>query len=206
MSDQDSDDGTDDRRPIGASTDGHWIDGPVLDATLPDPVAAALGRFAGTGPVDSVGAWAEDLRRRVGGSLGVDDLCHADAPSPHRGTLDGEVHHFRCFYDAVALAALADERVRIRTESPGGSAIEATATPEGDLSVDPAGAVFSLGVDETAAPDGTPALEDAYAAICPYVRAFPNRQAYHDWRATVPAATVAMPLDGATALAAALVE
>jgi hypothetical protein len=38
------------------------------------------------------------------------------------------------------------------------------------------------------------------------VKAFPDGDAYEEWAETVPAATVAMALDGATEFAAVLVE
>ncbi|AUX07828.1 alkylmercury lyase [Halalkaliarchaeum desulfuricum] len=112
-----------------------------------------------------------------------------------------------CFYDAVILAALSDREVDIRTESPDGTVIEARAVGSDQLTVTPGGAVFSFGIDEgvNPPPDGGPTLEQGYAAICPYVKAFPSREAYRRWAETVPAATVAMPLSGATELAGELV-
>jgi len=180
-----------------------------LAAELPDDLREALGRLLGEGPVDSIGEWVEQIRRRTGGgTIDIDDLCHADGETPHRGTLDGETYHFLCFYDAVVLAALSDDTVDIRTESPDGKIIEARATGTEVSSVSPREAVFSFGVDASVVPpaDGTPTHTDVYAAVCPYVRAFPGWAAYERWAGSVDAATVAMPLQDGTGLATALVE
>ena len=181
----------------------------VLDAALPDDVARLLGRLVGDDPVETLGAWVAEVRHHTGGgSIAVDDLCHTDVDSPHRGELDGETYGFRCFYDAVVLAALADEPVDIRTESPGGVEIDATAAGTDDLRVAPPDAVFSFGIDAAVEPpdDGTPSASDVYEAVCPYVQAFPDAAAYESWAESVEAATVAIPLGGTTAVAAALVE
>jgi hypothetical protein len=153
--------------------------------------------------------WLAQVRRLTGGgSITVEDLCHADDETGHRGEIDGETYHFRCFYDAVALSGLAETPVDIRTESPDGTVIEAHAIGTTDLTVTPEEAVFSFGVDEAveAPADREPSVEDVYASVCPYVKAFPDRKAYERWEKTVPAATVAMPLAGATEIASRLVE
>lgn len=192
------------------STTDRWItEASVLDAELPDDVRVTLGRVLGEEPVETVNDWIAEVRRKTGGgSIAVEDLCHADDETGHWGEMDGERYHFQCFYDAVALSAFAETPVDIRTESPDGTVIEARATGTTDLTVTPEEAVFSFGVDEAVEPpaDGEPSAEDIYAAICPYVKAFPNPEAYERWAETVPAATVAMPLAGATGIAGRLVE
>jgi len=192
------------------STTDRWIgESSALDAELPDDVGALLGRVLGGEPAETLNDWLTEVRRRTGGgSIAVADLCHADEETGHRGEMDGETYHFQCFYDAVALSGLAETPVDIRTESPDGAVIEARATGTSDLTVTPEEAVFSFGVDEAAAaPENREAVvEDVYAAVCPYVKAFPNREAYERWAETVPAATVAMPLAGATEIASRLVE
>lgn len=190
-------------RFLGESRSGS----PFLEAELPADLRTALGRFLGIGPVDTLGEWAAACRRRVGGgSIGLDDLCHSGSATNHRAELEGETYHFRCFYDAVVLAALADAPVDVRTESPDGTEIEARAVGTEELTATPADAVFSFGVAADAPADGDPTLEDVYEAVCPYVKAFPTRDAYEEWARDVPAATVATSLAGATDLAAALVE
>jgi hypothetical protein len=187
-----------------------WLDdGSSLDAELPEDVGMVLGRLVGEQPVETLGDWLAAVRRRVGGgTIATDDLCHADAETGHRAEMDGETYHFQCFYDAVVLSALADSPVDIRTESPDGTTIEAHTTGTSGLTVTPESAVFSFGVAESAEPpaDGEPSHADVYAAVCPYVRAFPDADAYARWAATAPAVTVAMPLAGATDVAEKLVE
>ena len=140
------------------------------------------------------------------GAIAIEELCHIETETGHWGVLDGDRYHFACFYDAVILAAMVDEPVEIRTESPAGKVITARADGSTGLTVSPSDAVFSFGIDDTVASTGdVPTLEDGYAAICPYVKAFPDPESYERWDGTVPALTVAMPLAGATDLAAALV-
>ncbi len=190
------------------ATTARWLgETGYLTATLPDDLRRALGRLLGTEPVDSIGEWIWEVRGRIGGgSIGVADLCHADGETPHRGTVDGETDHFQCFYDAVVLAALREGTVDIRTESPEGTVVEAR-TDGANLRVSPGSAVFSFGVDAAVEPPiGVgPTHADVYGAVCPYVKAFPDRAAYERWAKPTDAATVAMPLAGATELASALV-
>lgn len=181
----------------------------VLDAELPDELRTRLGRLIGDTSVTTFADWVSEIRRFTGGgAISIEDLCHSTTETEHWGEMGGERYHFLCFYDAVILAALADQPVDIRTTSPDGTVISATAVGTEDLGVTPEDAVFSFGIDdEVEAPDdGEPSPADIYAAVCPYVRAFPGPSAYETWAQRVSAATVGMPLDGATEVAAALVE
>lgn len=190
-------------------TGGRWLEGSnVLDARLPAGLQSALGRFVGKESVDTLGEWTMDIRRLTGGgSIDVEELCHASAETDHWGEVGDERYYFQCFYDAVILAAFENRSVDIHTVSPSGTVVEARAVGSDKLSVSPEESVFSLGIDENGGEQsgGNPTLEDGYAAICPYVRAFPNRDAYEQWADRVHAATVAMPLAGATDIASALV-
>lgn len=186
--------------------DERWLGGEdPLAAPLPADVQRGMERLLPGESVATLGDWVGGLRRATGGgAVAVEDLCHADGETPHRGTLDGETHHFRCFYDAVALAELADAPVDVRTESPDGTVVEARATGDGDLSATPADAVVSLGIRQDVGAVEDPTLADAYAAICPAVKAFPDREAYERWAADAPVATVAMPLSAGLCVATAL--
>ncbi|WP_339105273.1 organomercurial lyase [Haloterrigena salinisoli] len=202
--------GTDDRTREPDSTTDRWLsDVPVLETQLPSDLQTALGRLLGAEPVETLEEWIAAVRRRTGGGpIAVDDLCHAGEETAHWGELDGTRYRFRCFYDAVLLSALAERPVAIRTESPDGTVIEARAAGTTGLTTTPETAVFSFGVDDSVEPpsNGEPSHADVYAAVCPYVRAFPDREAYERWADSVSAATVAMPLEGATELAAALTD
>lgn len=188
---------------------GQWIgDVSVLDVELPRDLQLALGQFLGSKSIDTLGEWATELRQHVGGSISIEELCLSSDQTDHWGSVDGDQYYFACFYDAVILAALSDRSVDIHTESPDGEVIEAHATGSSDLTVTPEGAVFSFGIERTVdSPSGDgPTLEQGYASICPYVKAFSDFGAYERWAKRVPAATVAMPLSGATELAAELVN
>ncbi|MBX0298159.1 organomercurial lyase [Haloarcula nitratireducens] len=185
----------------------YWLGEATLDQQLPAELQTALGRFVGVESVETLADWAEQIRQQVGGgAIDVEQLCHTDEDTVHWGVVDGERYSFQCFYDAVILAALEAEPVALHTVSPDGVAIEAHVVESEELSVTPDTAVFSLGIASDAGErsGGTPTLQDGYAAICPYVKAFPDREAYEAWAGDVPAATVAMPLSGATAFARAL--
>lgn len=182
---------------------------PTIDATLPAEVRTTLGRFLGEDSIETLGDWIEECRRRTGGGpIAVEDLCHASEETSHWGEIEAERYHFLCFYDAVVLSALVDEPVDIHTESPDGTVIEAHAVGTDELSVTPETAVFSFGIGQDVEPPSevVPGLEDVYSAVCPYVRAFPNREAYERWAKTVPAVTVALPPEDATEMATRLVE
>lgn len=174
-----------------------------LEVTLPEELRTALGRFFDRDSVPTLAAWARTVRRQVGGDLTVDELCTTDRETGHWGTVGGDRQQFLCFYDAVILAALSDQPVDIHTESPEGTVIEARANGTETLDVTPESAVFSVGIERETV-EGDPSLEDAYAAICPYVKAFPDEESYRQWASTVSAATVGLELDGATEFAAAL--
>ena len=194
----------------GETTGPRWMtDTPVLETQLPEDVQRLLGRLLGEGPVATLDEWIGAVRRHTdGGPIGTEQLCHAGTPTPHWGELRETRYHFRCFYDAVVLSALVDEPVNVKTESPDGAVVLAEAVGTDALEVTPETAVFSFGVDEAVEPPGSdgPSAVDVYAAVCPYVRAFPHPDAYLRWADDVPAATVAMPLDGVAEVAAALVE
>lgn len=179
----------------------------LLETPLPADLQTALGTVLGVDEVATVGAWVDAVRRHTGGgSIAVEDLCLTAAETEHWGELDGERYYFRCFYDAVLLAALADRPVDIRTVSPGGTVIEAAALGSDSLAVDPSTAVFSFGVIEGVEPpvDDGPTHERIYEAVCPAVRAFPEREAYERWTDGTAVVTVGAPLSDATALATAL--
>lgn len=196
---------------IGTSsrTEQWRVDDSVLTTELPEELGLALGRFLGIESVDTLGGWVTAVQYHLdGGALTVEELCVTQDETEHWGIVDGERYSFACFYDAVILAALVEDPVDIRTKSPNGSVIEARAIGTDELTVAPDNAVFSFGIDEDVTPPSRngPRLESGYAAICPYVNAFQNQRAYERWARSVHAATIAMPLAGATELAAALVE
>lgn len=186
-----------------------WIGGgSVLDADLPRDLRLALGQFLGLESIDTLGEWTSEVRHHVGGSISIEELCLTSEQTEHWGTVDGDRYYFACFYDAVILAALSDRPVDIHTVSPAGDIIEARAIGSSELTVAPEESVFSFGIEKSVelSSDDSPSLEQGYASICPYVKAFPDFVTYERWAKRAPAATVAMPLAGATELAAELVR
>jgi hypothetical protein len=167
-----------------------------------------MGQFFGEESVETLADVAAAMRDATGGgSFAVDDLCHATAETPHRATMEGETYHFRCFYDGIALAHLADEAVEIRTESLTGEPITVQASPS-DIDVSPSEAAMSFGIaaDAETPPSGGSIQEAAYEAFCPYVKAFPSRETYERWADNADAVTVGMPLASGVSFAAALAE
>ncbi len=179
-----------------------------LEAPLPADLREDLAELLDREDIPTLEAFAGALRETFGNrAVEADDLCFTDEPTPHRATVAGETYTFACFYDAVILAALRERPVSIRTESPDGTVIEATADGQGRLAVEPASAVYSFGVDPSVtAPGEGLTLERGYEAICPFVKAFPNAATYHDWRNRHAVPTVALSLSDATDLAGLLVD
>lgn len=175
-----------------------------MTTAVPPDLRAAMGRFLGRESVGTVEEFLVGMRTELPGvSLEISDLCHADGPTGHAGITDDETYHFQCFYDAVVLAQLSEQPVDIRTEAPGGTVIRARASGSGDVTTAPESAVMSFGLRRDVAPpeSGSPDIEAAYGAICPFVKAFPDRTVYEEWAETVPAATVGLSLADATGIA-----
>lgn len=180
-----------------------------LDQPLPSALREQLGQLLTDSSVETLGGWVEEVRARTGGGpIDVEDLCHADDETPHYGVTPDETRHFQCFFDAVLLTGLLDDPVDVHTVSPGGTEIELAAVETDAMTVRPESAVFSFGISDSldVSPACEPTHQDVYAAICPYVRAFPTASAYREWAAEAAAQTVALPLTDARSLAARFVE
>jgi alkylmercury lyase len=197
------------REPDAPETDAgaRWLDErPALDGSLPSDLARLASEFYGVGDVETLGDYATATRAAADGNIEVADLCHADGETPHRATTNGETYHFQCFYDGVVLARLRSEPVSIRTESPGGSVVELEVAADGSVTDAPSAAAMSFGIaPEAVTGDGEPTPEEVYGAVCPYVKAFPSREAYEGWAAATDAATVGLPLTAGLPVATALV-
>lgn len=188
---------------------------------LPDPFAERFARVLGREEppatlADWTGAIAAFFADR-GVSIGLDELCNAEA-SRHRATVGGETRHFRCVLDPLLLPFLEEtpDRVAVTSLSPreerpvevelrrNGDATDPAS--EVDVDARPTDAVVSLGV----ATDGPPATEReqplaAHELFCPYVNAFPSRDAYEAWAdETDEAASTAITVEDAAAVASRL--
>lgn len=202
------------------TADDRWLTEPVMNAPLPLDMKHNTSQFFGRG-IDTLDAFAESIREVTEsdggggdgsscGSFAIDDLCHVEAETPHRATTADQTYYFRCFYDGIILAYLADEPVEIRTESPVGKPIEMRASPNGTIDATPSGAVMSFGIAtdvEPSADDTDPTVgEIVEMVMCPYVKAFPTRDAYAYWAEGSDGATVGMPLAASVPFAAALTK
>lgn len=187
-----------------ASREKRWLGSePVVDEPLPEDFRVATGAFVGAESVETLRDCIEGFQRLIVGE-DVEDLCHVEG-SPHRGVIDGETYCFKCFFEALVVAELKRARTEIRTESPEGTAIEAVASGHGDVTVTPEEAVASFGVTTEFEPPDDGIDVDGSRVFCPYVRAFPDREAYERWADEVPAATVAMDFEAAIEVAKAFV-
>lgn len=177
-------------------------------APLPSALRSTLEEFLGYDGITTVEDWANAIKTTFGNpALTLDDLCFVDATSPHQAVMDGTVHDFACFYDAMILSALTDRQVQIRTASPFGETIRARCDDQ-TVGVDPPTAICSFGIERDAVPaePGNPTLEDGYTAMCPYVRAFPTDRAYRFWAVGVPATSIALSVSDGLAFAERLVR
>lgn len=126
----------------------HWlVERPVTTAPLLQEVGQRMIQFFGAGSIETLIDVAAAIRDAIGGrSLAIGDLCHVGTETPHCTTMAGETYHFRCFYDGIALAQLADEPVGIRTESLAGERVTVGTAPDGDIDVTPPDAAMSFGI------------------------------------------------------------
>jgi hypothetical protein len=178
----------------------------VKTAELPEAVAENMSRFFDESIQRFDGMIAAFRNVVEGDGIAIDELCHVEGETPHYAQTDDQTYNFRCFYDGIALAYLVDEAVEIRTVTPTNKSVEIQASPESEIDVTPSDAVMSFGVaTETDVPlENTPAAEDVYGAVCPYVKAFDTRHEYERWAADVAATTVGIPLESGVPIAAAL--
>lgn len=208
MTDGGSETARDDRgRPRTANSDTD--DEPVTDRAVPDDVGRALGELFGTSAPASFGDWVEEIHDALAEAEWwpprMRDLCH-DTDGKHLARTQSQSYRFTCVLDAFALHALVDEPVTVESSVPGGGEVALEMTDEG-VSADPATTVLSFGaaVDPDLPDERSPAV--AYGQTCPYIHAFPTREAYESWDESTPdgVTTVVSPA-AARDLAAALVE
>lgn len=118
-----------------------------------------------------------------------------DSPTRHELRFNDRIEHVPCLLDALFVARLVDgDAVEVRSTPPdSGDPIEFTLT-DGDMTVDPADASTSIGFSRDDATDWSPEfLEEALndtdfdgLPTCDLINAFPDANAYEDWRATIP--------------------
>lgn len=190
------------------TTGGRWLEaGSVMSGSLPADLAMVAGEFYGVGRVETLDDFVDASRAMADSDLSVEQLCHANGETPHRATTTTETYRFQCFYDGVVLAHLRSEPVDVRTVSPSGVTVEMDVSSDGSVDVTPTDAAMSFGIAPDATPlDDDPTPEDLYGSVCPWVQAFPSRDAYEGWAAATDAPTVGLPLAAGTPVAAALTD
>ncbi len=159
----------------------------------------------------TLGEWVDLTARRLDAAdveVGIEQLCVTD-DAPHRVRLDGETYHFACVLDTVLLPFVIDHpgTVTVRTRSPErGTVIEAEVSTD-HVTVDPSGAVMSLGIGRARPDRENGPLDGADAAVCPYINAFVDEAAYRRWASEADdAETMAVPFERGFQLAGALAD
>ncbi|NHN60490.1 MULTISPECIES: organomercurial lyase [Halorussus] len=189
----------------------------VLDRRLPSEIADNLRSLFGTDDrPETLGEWTDAVAAAFGDDWppALADLCHDDE-GRHRAEVEAatgtETYRFVCVLDAFMLPFLpevrgdGDRTVAVRSEGPETGETVASRVTRERIETDPADAVLSFGVAETD-PDAAVTPEATYGALCPYVHAFPDGDAYRRWAERTDAPTTALPLSDGLALVRALVR
>lgn len=189
----------------------------ATDAIDDEPLPPELGAkfeiaFGMDEAPDTFGEWIDALATgatEAGLEVELEALCVAEE-SGHVAAVGDERHHFHCVMDTFLLPALLEEdRIEVTSTDPlDGETVAFTVTETG-VEATPEGAVVSFGVHRDVEPPQGEAFdpEVAYARVCPYINAFPSRDAYERWNEeTEEAVTVALPVERGFDLAALLVD
>lgn len=181
----------------------------IEDRQVPPGVAEGLQTLFGTeNRPETFGMWTNAIAETFGDEWppNVDMLCHDDG-GIHRAETADETYRFTCVLDAFLLPFLTEETVEVHSADPlTGEEISATVSRDG-IDTDPEEAVMSFGVavrDGNEDAELTP--ERLYGALCPYIHAFADREAYEKWDAESDGVTTAMALLDGFELARALVR
>lgn len=200
-----------------ATTDGGPAGGAaVLDREVPEHLAERLSTvfdWEVRTYDDWLGAAAAAFGESDDRSVSAADLCHTDE-SEHVARVEGETHAFLCPLDAFVYPGFVEAPATVETASPAGTTLTMAVGPDGEvelLDADPEEAVVSVGAP--ADPGSTGCCAECstgavYEAVCPFVRAFPDRASYEAWAEgeASEAATTALPFGDAVALTRTLVD
>jgi hypothetical protein len=149
------------------------------------------------------------VRRRLDGAppgtgaLSVEDLYEVDQ-SPHAVRVGDGTHRVRSVLDGYVLPALDPRPVEVRTSDPRTGADVTVTVGEGDATVDPAGAVVSVGAPADAMRRDSLTAAAVYETLCPYVGVFADEDAYEEWARETEAVPASVSPTDATALGWAL--
>ncbi len=160
---------------------------------ITEELSESLQRVVGNPPRQhaTLGELVKDMARRANLR---DENPISERPTRHEVEVDGEILHTNCFGDALALPfVVRNSTFQVRSESPLGGEIRATATPAG-VEGSPPDAVVSFGAIRVG--EGP-----VQVTACPYINAFSSRADYERWVGATPeAVTIALSLEDAFAL------
>ncbi|WP_137284263.1 organomercurial lyase [Halorussus salinisoli] len=180
---------------------------PVEDRRLPPEIGGNLKSLLGTDDrPETFGECIDALAVTFGDDWPPDvtDLCHDDE-GHHRAETETDTYRFVCVLDAVLLPFLTDSTVEVRSEGPRTGTTVTSHVSQAGIETDPEDAVLSFGVAPVD-PSAEPTPELTYETMCPYIHAFPDRDAYEGWSESVDAPTTPLPLSDGFALARAMVR
>jgi hypothetical protein len=179
----------------------------VEERRLPPEVGENLRTMFGSDDrPETFGGWLDTLTDAFGDDWPPDvpELCH-DEDGRHRAETDDETYRFVCVLDAVLLPFLVDESVEVYSAGPEtGETVVSRVTRTG-IGTDPEDAVLSFGV-ASVEPGTEVTARLTYETMCPYIHAFPDRDAYRCWDERIDAPTMGLPLSEGFELARALVR
>jgi hypothetical protein len=148
----------------------------ALSTPLPPDVGAAVARAYGTEERPATfGDWLDGMAAAYA-ATDVDpepeDMCAVEE-SRHMVERGGETTAYVCVLDPLAIPFIEGRSAHVRSDPPvGEGTIEFRIGPD-DVTVDPAEAVVSFGVDAPP-PDAPLSVEETYDRLCPYGHAFPE--------------------------------
>lgn len=174
----------------------------VEERRLPSEIGENLRTMFGSDDrPQTFGGWLDTLADTFGDDWPPDvpELCH-DEDGRHRAETDGETYRFVCVLDAILLPFLVDESVEVHSAGPEtGETVTSTVSQAG-IDTDPEDAVLSFGVAPVE-PGTAVTARLTYETMCPYIHAFPDRDAYEQWDERIDAPTMGLPLSEGFALA-----
>jgi hypothetical protein len=154
---------------------------------LPSDFATALTAMETSGDSPTTLAEALDAFDRMMDSAGVmvsvEEMYQPEATRP-AVYLGDRVEYVPCVLDALIAALLIEQtQVEIQSDPPTGDPTVHLDVTADDVQVQPATAVFSLGLPAAGIPDPTALeeMESASIASCSYINAFPGGAAYDRW-------------------------
>ncbi|MDY6765516.1 MAG: organomercurial lyase [Halobacteria archaeon] len=149
---------------------------------------------------ETLGEWADNtvqILKDRGTSVGFEEMCTTGS-SRHGVYANGEVQHFRCVLDTLLYPFVLDEEdIEVRSRSPVSDEVIEVSVSQGDVSVEPEGAVMSFGIAAGArsAEEHEDPLEYGYRMYCPYINAFVDEEEYEEWASNTPdGVTMSVPL------------